>query len=148
MEWNSSSDPPWWNCLFPSERDEWNCARKIFLVDDLPYRVTYPHVSNKGKNISFINEKRLYSCARRTRRFWSISSFLTIASSTVLLPFILYHIQAISMCFTSESTCLLSKRAARSRSNVYYPVLLRLCPERRQRAAPIRFNCSRNQTVR
>ena len=82
---------------------------------------TYPI---KAKIFLLLTRKDCIVARRRTRRFRSISSFLTIASSTVLLPFILYHIQAISMCFTSESTCLLSKRAARSRSNVYYPVLL------------------------
>lgn len=127
----------------PNEMNE-IAREKSSRSDDLPYRVTYPI---KAKVFLLLRRKG-FIVARRTRRFRSISSFLTIVSSNVLLPFILYHIQAISVCFTSESTCLLSKRAARSRSNVYYPVLLRLCPERRQRAAPIRFNCSRNQTVR
>ena len=90
VEWNSSSDPPWWNCLFPSERDEWNCARKIFLVDDLPYRVTYPHVSNKGKNISFINEKRLYSCATKNATF-SIYIFV-LNDRFIHCPFAIYFI--------------------------------------------------------
>lgn len=72
----------------PNEMNE-IAREKSSRSDDLPYRVTYPHVSNKGKSISFIKEKRFYSCAKNAT--FSIYIFV-LNDRFIQCPFAIYFI--------------------------------------------------------